>query len=216
MRQVLFTGVEALRFVLMIAFLVGVSVVVQAQLWLGTFGQSELLGPILVAVLVREAGPLLVNFVVIGRSGTAIATELGNMRVNNEVRVLDAQGLDPMVYLVMPRVLGVVVSVFGLTVAFIAVSCLSGYVCGLVAGVSPTDPMMFVNSVFRAMGPADFHNLIAKTVIPGALTGAICATEGLRIRGSITEVPQAATRGVVRSIAALFIVSAVVSVLTYS
>ena len=214
-RQVLFTGVEALRFVAMIACLVGVSVVVQAQVWLGQFGQTEMLGPILVAVIIREAGPLLVNFVIIGRSGTAIATELANMRVNEEIRVLEAQGIEPLTYLVMPRVVGAVVSVFSLTLVFIVVSFGSGYLCGLLIGVSPTDPLVFADSVLKATGLGDFANVVAKTFFPGMLTGAICCVEGLSIRGSVTEVPQAGARAVMNSIGALFLVSAIVSVLTY-
>jgi len=73
-RQILFTGYEATRFVSLIALLVGLSVVLQAQMFLRKLGQSELLGPILVMVLIRELGPLITNFVVIGRSGTAMAT----------------------------------------------------------------------------------------------------------------------------------------------
>jgi ABC-type transporter Mla maintaining outer membrane lipid asymmetry permease subunit MlaE len=59
------------------------------------------------------------------------------------------------------------------------------------------------------------YNLLAKTLVPGLFTAGICIIEGLSVRYSITEVPQAATRAVVRSIAALFIISAIVSVLTY-
>ena len=215
-RQLLFTGVEALRFIGLVGVLVGISVVLQAQLWLGKFGQSALLGPILVAVVVREAGPLLASFIVIARSGTAIAAELASMRVNNEIRVLDAQGIEPLVYLVMPRVLGVAVSILCLGIVFVAVSLGSGYLCGVLLRVSPADPRMFTESVFGAIGRADFANLLAKTLIPGLLTGGICCLEGLSVMGSITEVPQAATRSVVRSIGALFVVSAVVSLLTYA
>src|SRR5690349_18169115 len=71
-RQILFTGVEATGFTSRIALLVGVSVVVQAQLWLGKVGQTQYLGPILVAVIIRELGPLLANLIVILRSGNAI------------------------------------------------------------------------------------------------------------------------------------------------
>ncbi len=75
--------------------------------------------------------------------------------------------------------------------------------------------MVFADAVLKGLRPADLGNLLAKTLLPGLFTAAICILEGLRARYSITEVPQAATRAVVRSIAALFILSAVVSVLTY-
>ncbi len=214
-RQVLFTGYEAVRFVSVVAMMVGISVVVQAQVWLVKVGQSALLGPVLVMVVIRELGPLLTNFIVIGRSGTAISTELGNMKVNGEVRVLDSQGMDPFTYLVVPRVLGVALSVFCLTVVFIVVSFLSGYLFGVLMGVGTAHPALFFNSVVQAIRPADVINLLAKTWIPGLLTGAICCTEGLSVQAAVTEVPQAASRAVVRSITALFVTSALVSLLTY-
>lgn len=214
-RQILFTGYDAVAFVSVIALMVGLSVVVQAQVWLTRMGQTELLGPILVMVIIREVGPLLANFIVIGRSGTAIATELGNMQVLGEVRVLDALGLDPFLYLVIPRVLGVALSVFCLTVVFVAVSFVSGYASALLVGANAGDPALFVNSVFRSIRPADVLNLLAKTLVPGLLTGAICCIEGCSVRVAITEVPQAASRAVVRSIATLFITSALISLVTY-
>ncbi len=214
-RQILFTGFDATRFVALIAFMVGISIVVQTQVWLTAVGQTQLLGPVLVTVVIREVGPLLTNFVVIGRSGTAIATELGNMQVNGEVQLLDAQGLDPFIYLVMTRALGVAVSVFCLTVIFILVSFLSGYLAGVLLGATSMAPMRFIDTVFGALSKADVLNLLIKTLVPGLLTGTICSTEGLSVEGSFTEVPQAATRGVVRATTALFVTSAIVSVVTY-
>ena len=214
-RQVLFTGVEAVRFMVLIALLVGVSIVVQVQLLLSRVGQSELLGPILVAVVIRELGPLLTNFVVIGRSGAAITTELGNMKVNGEIRLLDAQGLDPFTYLVLPRVTGMMISVFSLTVVFVVVAFVSGYVSGVLMGANTGTPGLFALSVMGAVTPADVFSLLAKTLIPGLLTGAICCSEGLGVGAAVTEVPQATTRGLVRSVGALFLVSALISLLFY-
>lgn len=214
-RQILFTGVEAVRFISLVAFVVGISVVVQAQVWLNRVGQSALVGPLLVAVVIRELGPLLTNFLVIGRSGTAITTELATMRVNGEVRVLDAQGLDPFTYLVLPRVIGVVASVFCLTIIFIVVSFASGFLSALLMGAAPGGISLFLRGVLAAITPADVFNVLAKTALPGLLTGSICCTEGLGIQGAATEVPQAAGRAVIKSVGALFVSSALVSILTY-
>ena len=214
-RQILFTGVEAVRFISLVAFVVGISVVVQAQVWLSRVGQTALVGPLLVAVVIRELGPLLTNFLVIGRSGTAITTELASMRVNGEVRVLDAQGLDPFTYLVLPRVIGVMVSVFCLTIIFIVVSFASGFLSALLMGVAPGGVTLFLHGVLNAITPADVFNVLAKTLVPGLMTGAICCTEGLGIQGAATEVPQAAGRAVIKAVGALFVVSALVSILTY-
>lgn len=214
-RQILFTGYEATRFIALIASLVGVSIVVQTQVALTRFGQSGYLGPVLVMIIVREVAPLLTNFVVLGRSGTAMTTEMANMKVNGEVSVLDAQGLDPFLYLVVPRVLGAAISIFCLTIIFIVVSFVSGYLSGLLLGANTGDPSMFAHTVFSALTKADVLNLLIKAFVPGLLMGAICCGEGLGVRGAITEVPQAATRAVVRSTGALFITSALVSLVTY-
>ena len=214
-RQIYFTGVEALPFVGMIALLVGVAVVVQAQVWLNKVGQSGLIGPLLVAVIIRELGPLLTAFVVIGRSGTAIASELATMRVNREVEVLDAQGLGPFAYLALPRILGVMISVFCLAIVFIVASFLSGFVSGLLLGVGRNSPDLFLRAVFGAITFSDVCNVLVKTLVSGLLTGAICCSEGLSVEGALTEVPQAAGRAVVKSVGALFAVSALVSVITY-
>jgi phospholipid/cholesterol/gamma-HCH transport system permease protein len=129
--------------------------------------------------------------------------------------VLDAQGIDPMIYLVMPRVLGILASVFCLAVMFSVFSFLSGYLFGMLLGVARGESQQFLGSVAGAISIRDVANFLAKTIIPGFTTGTICCIEGLNVRGAVTEVPQAATRAVVKSIAAVLVVSAIVSVLTY-
>jgi phospholipid/cholesterol/gamma-HCH transport system permease protein len=215
-RQILFTGVEALKFVSLVAILTGLSVVIQAQIWLGKTGQSQMLGTILVIVIIRELAPLLVNFIIIGRSGTAIATELGNMKVLGEIHLLECQGIDPMLYLLVPRALAMSICVFCLTIWFIVVSFGGGYLYGILAGVGTGAPNLFIANVLKAVHWPDAVSLLAKTLLPGFMTAIICATEGIGVSGAITEVPQAATRAVVKSIAALFIISAIVSILSYT
>ena len=215
-RQIVFTGYDAIGFVSVVALLTGISVVVQAQVWMGRLGQSELLGPLLVTVLVREVGPLLVNFIVIGRSATAMAAELAGMKVRQEVQVLDAQGLDPMVFLVMPRAVSMSLSIMGLTILFALFSLGSGYLCGAFMGTGPGDPAIFFRSVMQGISALDFYNLLAKTLIPGLLIGVIAANEGLSVEGVATDIPQAVTKTVVRAYLAVLVVSVIISVLTYA
>ncbi len=214
-KQILFTGYDALGLTLFIAAAVGMSVVAQGQVWLTRLGQSEMLGPLLIAVIFREAAPLLVNFLVIARSGTAIVTELATMRVHGQVRVLDVQGIDPMIYLVISRITGMAVSVLSLTVFFIAASLVVGFLFGLTLESGSRDGIVFIESVLKPIRFSDVISLLAKTILPGLVTGIICCVEGLGIKGLATEVPQAATRAVVRSIAALLVITAVVSLLVY-
>ena len=111
--------------------------------------------------------------------------------------------------------IGMALSIFCLTLLLIVISFVSGYASGLLFGMNVGAPSVFAHSVFAAIRPADVLNVLAKTFIPGLVTGTICCIEGLNVRGALTDVPQAATRGVMRSVAAMFVISAIVSVLTY-
>lgn len=214
-RQLLFSGVESVRFILIVAVLVGISVVVQLGVWTGKLGQSQTLGQLLVLVVARELGPLFANFVLIVRGGSAIATELGLMKVGGEVRVLEAQGLEPLLLLVMPRVLALAVSAFCLTVIFVLVAFASGYGFGAFIGQANVGPVEFLNSVFQAVRPWDAIGFLVKCLLPALLTAVICCTEGLSVEGGVTQVPLAAKRALARSLGALFLISAIVSLLTY-
>jgi phospholipid/cholesterol/gamma-HCH transport system permease protein len=215
-KQVLFLGVESIRFISILAVLVGISVVVQLDVWTGKLGQSQKLGPLLVAVVARELAPLFANFVLIVRGGSAIATELGLMKAGGEMRVLEAQGIEPLPFLVMPRVLAMALSAFCLTVIFVVVAFASGFACGALIGQTNSNPSVFINSVFKAVHPFDGIGLLVKCLVPALLTGVICCTDGLSTEGGATDVPLSVKKALARSLGALFLTSAVVSLLTYT
>jgi phospholipid/cholesterol/gamma-HCH transport system permease protein len=214
--QLLHFGVKSVRFVLILAVLVGISIVVQLDVWTGKLGQSQKLGPLLVAVVARELAPLFANFVLIVRGGSAIATELGLMKAGGEVRVLEAQGVEPMPFLVMPRVVAMAVSAFCLTVIFVVVAFASGFGFGAIIGQTNPDPSLFTISVFKAVRPFDAIGLIVKCLLPALLTGIICCTNGLSVEGGVTDVPLAVKKALARSLGALFLTSVVVSFLSYT
>jgi phospholipid/cholesterol/gamma-HCH transport system permease protein len=214
-RQVLLSGVESVGFVVIMAILVGISVVVQLDVWTAKLGQSQTLGQLLVMVVARELGPLFANFVLIVRGGSAMTTELGIMKAGGEVRVLEAQGIEPLLFLVMPRVLGMAVSAFALTVIFVFVAFTSGYAFGALIGQTDSDPSGFLDGVFKAVHPIDGLGVLLKCLLPALLTGVICCTEGLSVQRGLIDVPGAVKHALARSLAALFITSVVVSILTY-
>ena len=213
--QVLTIGVEPIWFVSAVAVFVGISVVVQLSFWVGQAGQSQLLGPLLVAVVARELGPVLINLIVIVRSGSAMTTELGVLKVNGDVRTLEAAGGDPFLQLVMPRVLGMAVSTFCLTIVFILVAFASGYLFAAWMGKGSGDLFLFADTVLRAVQPKDVLNILAKSILPAVFASASSCIGGLCVGGSVEEIPQATQRALTRSVAGLFVISAVVSLLTY-
>jgi phospholipid/cholesterol/gamma-HCH transport system permease protein len=210
-RQILFTGVQAIPFPALIAGLVAMIVVVQAQLG---GGMGEGVGRLLVVVIVRELGPLVVGVIVVARSCSAIAAELGNMRVGKEIDSLVAMGVDPFEYLVLPRLTGVAVAVMCLTVVFVTVSLGAG------AGISAllaqkTGAAEIVRLIGENLQPVDHLVVLAKTFVPGLLLAAISCHEGLSAARSVTAVPPSVTAAVVRSLAAVFVWDSLVTALVY-
>ena len=214
-RQVAAIGVDSVGLVCGVAVFVGITVVVQLAFWVEEAGQSQMLGPLLVAVVARELGPVLIGIVVIVRSGSAMATELGIMKIGGRVHVLEAQGISPFIYLVMPRVLAAAASMFCLTIVFILVAFASGYLFGATVGTGSRDLPLFADTVSRAVRPKDVLAILSKSILPGLYASASCCIGGLGVGGSLTEVPQATQRALVRSIIGLFVISTVVSFLTY-
>jgi len=214
-RQVVAIGVESVGLVCGVAVFVGITVVVQLAFWVEQAGQSQMLGPLLMAVVARELSPVLVDIVVIVRSGSVMATELGIMRIDGRVDALEAQGMSPFIYLVMPRILAAAVSTFCLTIIFILVALASGYLFGAMAGQGSRDLMLLVDTVSRAVRPKDVLAILSKNVLPALFAGASCCIGGLDVSGTLTEIPYATQRALVRSIVGLFVISTVVSFLTY-
>ena len=213
--QLLETGIKTIIPVGLVALLIGVLVVMQAQLWLGKFGQTEWLGPFFVVVVIRELAPLLTNLVMILQNGSKVTSELAGMTVSGKVRMLDAQGIDPLIYLVLPRVTAMVVSTFCLTLLFIVFSLFSGYMFSFALGLRVLAPQIFLDQILRALQSRDLVNLLMTGLLPPLLTAMICCSEGLCLSLTRATVPNATSLALIRSTVSLFLVSVTVSVLTY-
>jgi phospholipid/cholesterol/gamma-HCH transport system permease protein len=155
------------------------------------------------------------NLVVIVRSGSAMTTELGVLKIDGDVRALEAEGNDVFRQLVVPRVLGMAVSTFCLTIVFIFVAFASGYFFAASTGNGSRDVFLFVDTVSRAVQPKDVLNIVAKSILPALFASACCCIGGLGVGKSVTDIPPATQRSLTRSVAGLFVISAVVSLLTY-
>ena len=94
--QIYFTGWQALPLISVLALASGSITILQSSSELSLLGGSEMIGNLLVVIMVREVGPLLTALVVVARSGSAVATEVGNMRANREIEALESIGINPM------------------------------------------------------------------------------------------------------------------------
>ncbi len=213
-RQVIFTGVDALPPVTFIALMVGLLVIIQAGTTLPHVGASGLLAQIIVLTIVRELGPLITAFIVVWRSGTAISTELGNMRVGKESTALEAMGINVTRFIVMPRLIGAIIAMICLTVYFDLVAVVGGF---LVAKTKLTIPLaVYLEDIGNALSLADILITLIKAVLFGFTIAVICSHHGLSVEGSPTEVPQQTTRAMLNTVTICLVFDIIVTVGFYS
>jgi len=155
-------------------------------------------------VVIRELAPLLTGGIVIVRSITAIAAELGFMRVQREIEALEAMGISPVRQLITPRIFGGLISFFGLNVVFNAVALVCGFVVAQLLVSIPAEA--FFSSLFKAVTPMDLFGLSFKVVLGGIGVFVIACYHGMSVESSSTEVPVAVSRASLNSLVFLLTV----------
>ena len=211
--QVRFTAIEALPLVVFTALLVGGITLLQVLGQLSGFGAESYLSQLMALLVVRELGPLLVAVLAVGRSGTAIAAEMATMKLNREVATLYVIGVDPVAFLLLPRIIGGMASLFILLVLFDLLALFGGF---FVASIQlPLSFGLYLNALGGAIGPAELVGTLLKALAFGAAIPLISAHSGLRLQQSSTEIPQTVTRAAVDSMVAIFLLSAVISLVCY-
>jgi phospholipid/cholesterol/gamma-HCH transport system permease protein len=213
MRQCYQVGAQALPFILVSGTLVGFGLVAQSFHWLKVFGSTALFGGFLSAVLVREIAPVLVGLIVIGRSGSTLLVELGTMKTKGQIHMLDAQGIDPFLYLVVPRVLAFCVCMFSLTTAFVAVALLAGFFSGTLVGIAQLNFFDFINRAIGSMGARTYVLFTLKTVAIGFVVALICCKMALSLTGVSARVLDIIPQGFARSALATLMISIALTIL---
>ena len=211
--QLRFTGENAVWLVAGAGAILGAVTLLQAYAQLADFGPGQYTGTLLSAVILREFGPVLAAVLVIGRSGTAIAAELATMRLGEEVDALEAHGVDPAQYLLAPRVLGVIASLFALMIFLDAAALLAGY--GVAAGKLGTPWGVFWGQVRSAIEVRDFAITGLKSAVFGTLIALQSCYFGLSVKASQTEIPQVVTKAVVAALVSVFIADGLFVALLY-
>jgi phospholipid/cholesterol/gamma-HCH transport system permease protein len=211
--QILFTGFEALNIVSLISLSIGAVIIVEAGTILPRFGQTSLMYPILIIVITRELGPILTAFIIAARSGTAIATELGNMVVSHEVEAYVSVGINPVAYLVVPRVLGVTISVMALTVYFNIFGLFGSFVVSQL--IKPVPFVEYFQALLRTMQLRDVLSVVLKSFIFGVIISVVATFQGFKVSTSVTEIPRAAIKAVGQGFVLCFLADAVITLIYY-
>jgi phospholipid/cholesterol/gamma-HCH transport system permease protein len=193
-----------------VAILVGIGMVYQAIYWLRIAGQEGSLGNILVAVLLREVAPVLVGVILLGRSGSAMLTELGHIQAERQLRALQAQGIDPFQILVMPRGIAFALASYTLGIVFALVTMLVGFAIANLLGGVQTSLWSFLDTVLRAAAPSDFVIFPSKMLAIGLLISATGCMTALSAHPD-DDIGRLISRGFIRGMLAIMLTSVLLS-----
>ena len=210
-RQMYEVWIRALVIVGVLCFLIGVVIAYQGVQQLRQFGAETFTVEAVGIGMFRELGVLLTAIIVAGRSGSAFTAQIGTMQVNQEVDAMRTIGLNPIEWLVMPRISALVISMPLL--AFWG--DMTGLLGGAVACTVYLDftLVQFFERLRDTVGPWHFYTGMIKAPVFGAVIAIIGCFEGLQVRGSAESVGQLTTKSVVESIFCVIVLDAIFSVI---
>jgi len=186
--QVFFTGVQALPIIGIVSLLLGAIIIKEGHAYVGQFVDNNWIYKIIISVMIRDAAPFITALIVLSRSGIAMATELGYMNINKEVDSLRIMGISPLTYIVMPRIIGVSLSIILLVIYFLLIGIIGGY---LVTNIfTPLPFWIFMGKLSKNMTFIDLLIMFGKASASGFFISVICCFHGLNARHSFTEIPQ--------------------------
>src|SRR5262245_31736823 len=205
-------GVNALPIVALLGFLLGLIMAFQAAVPMRQFGADLYVANLIGLSMLRELGPLLTAIILAGRSGSAFAAELGTMKVSEELDALTTMGLEPVGFLVVPRVLAAVAMT-----PFLAIfACVCGLIGGAVVMLSLGFPLVtYTNQVRAAVTVGDMLGGLGKSLIFGIVVAAIGCLRGLQTKSGASAVGESTTRAVVSGLVLITIVDGLFAVVFY-
>jgi phospholipid/cholesterol/gamma-HCH transport system permease protein len=213
MHQAMSVGVEAIPIVSLIAFFVGLILALQGAYQLRQLGAMQLVASAVAIVITRELGPLMTAIMVIGRSGSAFAAEIGTMKVNEEIDALDTMAIEPVRFLVAPKFLAMVLMMPCLTTWADFMGVLGGGVFGVTdAGFTWTT---YMRATLDALVRRDIVSGLIKSVMFGLVITAVGCQEGFTTGLGSEQVGRSTTSAVVKSIFLVILVDLVFTAIFY-
>ena len=212
--QVVRVGFSSILIVALVSGSIGFILGFQMAPPLDELGQKELVPNIIAVAVLRELGPLIAGIVLVGFAGAAIAAEIGTMVVGEEIEALEAHALNPVRFLVVPRILATVISLVCLAVIsnFVAVGA-AALMSKTVLGIPWST---YIDNTLSQVGPLDFLTGVFKAGVFGLLIGLIACGNGLRVTGGAAGVGRATTSTVVQSVVAVIFADLIFTVVFYA
>ena len=196
-RQLRTIGAESFFLVGLIGLFTGMVLGLQGYNTLHRFGSEGALGTVVALVLVRELGPVLAALMVTARAGSAMAAELGSMQATEQIDALSVMAINPVQYLVSPRVMAGVISLPLLTAMFDVIGIWGGWAVGVGLMGAPNGP--FFNGIAQNMSGHDILTGLYKALVFGVVVMWVCCYKGYHAQRMATGVSRATTEAVVLS-----------------
>lgn len=206
------SGVDALPIVALISFIVGLVMAFQAAIPMRMFGAELYVANLIGISMVRELAPLMTAIVLAGRSASAFAAEIGTMRINEEIDALTVMGLDPVQYLIVPRVIAATIMTPLLTVF----ANLMGMMGGALVITSMGYPLIsYYNQIVSFVGLTDLTGGLVKCFVFGILIAGTGCIRGYQTQSGPSAVGISTTRAVVTSIILIAVFDGIFSIVYY-
>ncbi len=211
-REIVFIGIDSFPLVSLISFFIGMIIAFQTAYQLQQFSSEIQLAPLVALSLVRELGPVIGALIVAARSGASITAGIGSMKISEQVDALEAFGVSPVDYLVVPKFISLLICMPILVIYADFLGILGGYVIGATKFAIPLG--LYFRMTFDALAMKDVISGLIKSLTFGSVIAFISCYEGFRPFSS-TDVSRSVTQSVVRSFMMIIICDCVLTALFY-
>ena len=202
-------GVDSLPLAIIIVGISGMTIALQVTAEMIKQGATDYIGTLLALVLIREIAPIMGSFAIISMVGSSMSAEIATMKVTDQVDAITVCGVDPINYLITPRV----VAGFFIMPSVIVISTLMGILGGFlpVQALAGINLASYLDSVWMGLFEKDIWVAILKSAVFGTIIATVCSAIGYKTRGGAMEVGISTTNAVVYSFMLVVIVDFIIS-----
>lgn len=213
-QQAVRVGVRSIPIIVLVQIFIGIILALSMARPLEDYGQLERVADVVAIAVFREMGALISAVILSGFAGASIAAELGAMVEGEEIKALRAHALDPIRFLVVPRVVATMIMMIGLTILADVVGVFGGFVTSVF--VLDISPGVYIDNTRAALGLTDYFTGLFKGGVFGAIIAGLACYEGLNVTGGAEGVGRATTTTVVKSVVSLIGADCIFTVTFYA
>lgn len=211
--QMVFTGLKSVGIVFFVDIFTGIVLAMQTAYQLQKMGAVLYVASLVAISLCRELSPVLTALVVAGRVGSAIAAELGTMKVSEQIEALDTMAINPVRFLAVPRFMALFIMLPALTILGNISGILGGFIVG--TGSLHINPDLYMQTTFKYLELKDIYTGLAKSFVFAMIVAVVGCYEGLNTKGGAEGVGRATTRSVVLSFILIILADCIITAIFY-